>query len=96
MYTLTLSAMCLTLSFSIGVHTAGDVQPIELIVAGDGIVEGDMNGDGVVTIQDAIEILEIAQGYKTATPDQLRSDPNGNGSITVDDAIRILNIISVR
>lgn len=90
---LSLGAMAIIGSFSLGIQTAGDIQPISLIEAGSVQTRGDIDGNGVVDIQDVIVILEIANGYAEATPDQLRADPNGDGRLTVDDAIRILTDI---
>jgi len=93
---LVLSIFCLTGSFAIGMRSAGQVQPIHLIEAGGTLQAGDVDGNGIVDIHDAIEILEIAQGYSTATPDQLQADPNNDGVLTVDDAIRILSLLSLQ
>ncbi|MDD5751744.1 MAG: dockerin type I repeat-containing protein [Candidatus Peribacteraceae bacterium] len=82
--------LCLAASFAVGIQTAGEVQPIALIEAGSPVSTGDMDGNGIVTGQDAIVILEIVRGYRTATPEQLLSDPNGDGALTSDDALRIL------
>jgi hypothetical protein len=78
-------------SFAIGVQTTGDVQPVSLIRAGSIQLSGDMNEDGSISVQDALIILEIAQGYTRPTPSQIMADPNGDGNLTVDDAIRVLS-----
>ena len=80
-------------SFSIGMHTAGNVQPFTIIEAGSASVSGDMNGDGSLTVEDARLILEIAQSYRKPSPAQLNADPNGDGQLTVDDAVRLLLIL---
>jgi hypothetical protein len=54
-----------------------------------------MDGNGVADVSDAMIIIEIAQGYTTATSDQLRADPNSDGALTVDDALRILSNLSL-
>ena len=82
-------------SFGAGIQTAGDLRTIQWSSATDG-VRGDMDGDGTVDETDVIAILEIAQGYRTATPRELEADPNGNGVIAVDDAIRVLRTLSNR
>ena len=86
-------SLCLATSFAVGIQTAGEVQPIALIEAGSPVSAGDMDGNGMVTVQDAIAILEIARGYAVPTPEQLLSDPNGDGALTVDDALRILRAL---
>jgi len=83
-------------SFSLGIQSAGEVRPISLIEAGSIQIAGDINGNGVVDLRDVVSILEIAQGYNSATPEQLRADPNRDGMLTVDDAIRILSELSLR
>lgn len=57
---------------------------------------GDVNGDGSVNEHDVIVILEVAQGYRTATPDELAADPNANGVLAIDDAIRVLRTMLSR
>ncbi len=93
---LALTTLCLVSSFAIGMRTAGNVQPVRLIEAGGTLQAGDIDADGIVSISDAIAILEIAQGYTVATPEQLSADPNDDGALTVDDAIRILSILSLQ
>ena len=86
-------ALCIAASFAIGIQSAGEVQPISLIEAGSPSRVGDVDGNGSVDVQDAIAVLEMVQGYQTATPDQLLSDPNGDGALTIDDALRILRTL---
>lgn len=88
-----LGLACIASSFSIGIHTAGDVQPFTLIEAGSTNLSGDMDDNGAVDIQDVIIILEIVQGYREADATARSADPNGDGRITVDDALRILSNI---
>lgn len=91
---LALAFLSVTLSFAIGIQTAGDVQTISSIEAEDPRITGDMNADGRVDERDVIEILEVVRGYEEATPEQLLADPNGDGSLTVDDALRMLHDLS--
>ncbi len=91
-----LSSLSVVGAFSLGIQTAGEVQPITLIEAGSIQQAGDVDGSGFVDIQDVISILEVAQGYQPATPEQLRSDPNGDGILTVDDALRILTTLTLQ
>ena len=93
---LALGVACIVSSFAIGIQSVGEIQPVTLIEAGSVQQAGDMDGNGSIDIQDAISVLEIAQGYKEATPDQLRADPNGDGQLTVDDALRILATLAIR
>lgn len=91
-----LGALCVVSSFALGVRTAGDVQTVAPTEAGGIRLTGDVDNDGHVTVQDAIDILEVAQGYEEATPEQLLADPNADGSLTVEDALRILEDIASR
>lgn len=93
---LSLGTLCVVSSFAIGLQTAGNVQPVHLIEAGGTAQAGDLDGNGTVNIADAIAILEIAQGYALATPEQLLADPNSDGALTVDDAIRVLSILNLQ
>ncbi|MDP7477241.1 MAG: hypothetical protein QF442_02220, partial [Candidatus Peribacteraceae bacterium] len=60
---LVLSAFCLVGSFTLGLQTSGNVQPVALIEAGGLHLPGDMDGNGVADVSDAMIIIEIAQGY---------------------------------
>lgn len=84
-----LGLLAVVASFSLGMETAGTLRTIEWSSATDGLL-GDMNGDNTVDERDVIVMLELSQGYRSATPDELAADPNGNGVIGVDDALRVL------
>ena len=88
---LALGTACVLSSFFIGTQSVGEIQPVTLIKAGNIDQTGDVNGDGSVTVRDAVRILEITQGYAQAEPSDLKADPNKDGVLTVDDAIRILS-----
>ena len=52
---------------------------------------GDVDGNGTVTVSDAIMALRCAMGIMTLTSEQrARADMDGNGTISVSDAIMIL------
>ncbi|MBO4696449.1 MAG: hypothetical protein J5643_04085 [Lachnospiraceae bacterium] len=54
---------------------------------------GDMDGDGEITVADALAVLRIAAKLVPETPDSLRiADMDGDGEITVSDALRVLRI----
>lgn len=93
---LSLATLAVVSSFTLGIKTANEVQTVAPMEASGTRLSGDINEDGVVDTHDAIVILEIARGYKVATPDELMGDPNSDGKLTIDDAIRILNDISIR
>ncbi len=88
---LALGVVCIASSFAIGIQSVGEVQPVTLIEAGSIEQTGDVNGDGRLTVEDAIYVLEVSEGYVSASPRELMADPNKDGQFTVSDAIRILN-----
>ena len=56
-----------------------------------GAVPGDMSGDGVVDIVDALSILRAAMGLITATPEQIAvCDMDGDNELTVADALQVM------
>lgn len=93
---LSLGTLAIVSSFAIGLKTSGNIQTVAPIEASATTVSGDVDADGIITVRDAIAILEVANGYKDATPENLLADPNADGQLTVDDAIRILHDLSVR
>ncbi|MBR6006501.1 MAG: Ig-like domain-containing protein [Clostridia bacterium] len=55
--------------------------------------DGDLDGDGSVTVADALIALRIAMGIIEPSGDQVaHGDMNGNGSIDVNDAVMILRM----
>lgn len=92
---LSIAAACLTSSFLLGISSAGEVAPAQLIEAGGFPSTGDIDGSGVVDGADVTLILEMVQGYREPTAAQLKADPNGDGQLTIDDALRILSRISL-
>ncbi|UPA23116.1 hypothetical protein K8942_02790 [Candidatus Peribacteria bacterium] len=91
-----LGTLAVVSSFALGLKTAGNIQTVAPMEASGTRLTGDISEDGIIDVRDAITILEIANGYRDATPDELLADPNGDGALTIDDAIRILNDIAVR
>ena len=85
-----LGMLCMASAFAIGTRTSGNVQTIGSTEALGGRLPGDVNDDALVTVADAVVILEVANGYRTATPKELLGDPNADGKLTIDDALRIL------
>ena len=54
---------------------------------------GDMDGDGEITVADALRALRIAAKLAEPTADDLRiGDVDGDGEITVADALKILRV----
>ncbi len=62
--------------------------------AGTPLIHGDVDGDGQVTVQDAIMVLRYIVGMVYLNQDQmLRADVDGDGQVNVNDAILILRYI---
>lgn len=85
----------MTAAFVLGVETAGDVPQIPTTNASDSAVHGDLSGNGILGPEDARIALEIAQGYRSPTPDELAADPNRDFHITFEDAASILDMLSL-
>ena len=54
---------------------------------------GDANGDGKVTITDAVAVVNYILNTTQGTFNVAAADVDGNGSITITDAVSIVNII---
>lgn len=90
---LTLGCASIASSFGLGIYTTGSVQPVSLIEAGSMEIRGDLNRNGQIDLEDVRLILEVAEGYRSATIEELKADPNDDGVLTVDDAISLLSQI---
>ncbi len=75
-------------------HSSGEEESIDINVVGGtvtvvDVLQGDVNGDGVVSSDDAIHLL-----YHTFLPDRFPVNQNcdfdGNGAVASDDAIYLL------
>ena len=92
--TLAIVISSMTVAFVLGVETSGDVQPVvNQTRAGGAVLEGDINGNGVLDIDDAVLVLELARGDRTPQPKELAADPNQDFSFTISDAIQILKTL---
>lgn len=83
-------ASSVTTAFALGIQTAGDFATVESTQADASQYTGDFNGNGNLDVQDARIALELAQGFRTPTPDDLSADPNNDFVITFDDVLSIL------
>ncbi len=89
--TILIVASSMSLAFVLGIETAGDMQPvINETSAVNMVLDGDLNGSGILDVNDARIALELAQNYRTPTPHELAADPNQDFNFTVEDAISIL------
>ena len=99
--TVALGVICIVGSFRLGIETVGEVHPFDRSNAAQSEpradimdIAEDIDGDGIVTENDASEALQIALGYKKAETWQLRRVPGGR--ITEKTALAILQKLRVR
>ena len=57
------------------------------------LIPGDANGDGAVTITDAVAIVNYILGNPSAEFVKKAADVSGDGNITITDAVGVVNII---
>lgn len=89
--TIAVIAVSMLGAFALGIGTAGDVHPvINATIAGTAVVAGDMNGNGMLDVNDARIALELAEGFRTPEAQELAADPNQDFQITAADAMTIL------
>ena len=69
------------------------VVTITFTVVNSAFTPGDMDGDGVITVADALRVLRIAAKLAEETPEAIAiGDMDCDGSITVSDALIVLRI----
>ncbi len=94
------TTLCCLLAFVIGLESAGNVRTFDRTQAAltdTASLRGDVDDDGTVDIQDAILVLERADGLETATAEEIRKgDVDGDYKLTVKDALRILRSLPTR
>ena len=56
------------------------------------IIGTDVDGDGVVTVSDALSVLRIASGISEEEATPLKGDVDADGALTVADALAILRV----
>jgi len=82
-----------------GVYTAtADKRKAKLVVkfsgtGGNAVLAGDVNGDGKVSITDAVYVVNYVLQQPAADFQEKAADLNGDGKITITDAVQIVNII---
>ena len=73
------------------VNTNDDCGYVDNIRYTPNYILGDVNGDGVVTTEDALLILRYTMGLQDLPANRvLAADYNGDGSVTAEDALLIL------
>ena len=69
-----------------GLSTHQDATPAAFIL-------GDANGDGQVTVTDAVAVMDYTRGQHPAGFNETAADVSGDGYVTATDAVLILNLI---
>ncbi len=57
------------------------------------VLAGDANGDGKISITDAVYVVNYVLHQPAADFNAVAADVNGDGNITITDAVMIVNII---
>lgn len=72
----------------------GNAQKAVLLDAGESVLAGDFNLDGMLSIADAVIARRIASGMMQATGDHLLRDTDDDGVITMADSIFVLHMLT--
>ena len=73
--------------------TVGDFSDSFAVTVERGVTRGDMDGDGEITVADALAALRIAAKLAEETPEAVAiGDVDGDGHVTVADALAILRV----
>ena len=57
--------------------------------------KGDVDGDNVITLKDALMLLRAITGLEKLSEDQfLRADLNGDEKLTIDEALKVLQYVN--
>ena len=66
---------------------------VDEIILTPNFIKGDANGDGKVTITDAVAIVNYILGNPSGNFNINAADVSGDGNITITDAVGVVNII---
>lgn len=100
-----MSTASIALSFFLGVQSAGDLQPFsssEALEPDASVIDaihdaGDVDGNGVLEIRDAILIFEFASDLSSPTASEFAAaDLSGDLRVTNEDGLRLLHMLSIR
>lgn len=96
------AAACVMGSFLVGIRSAGEVRPFDALKAStfeqvdtvpSETLRGDINGDGLLSVDDAILLLEMVQKERPGSEQALLADPDADGQLTARDALEILRSV---
>jgi len=75
--------------------TAANPYTVTVQLAVDTNAMGDVDGNGIIEVRDALMLLQAANDLLNLTPEQfLRADLNGDGELLATEALRILQYVS--
>jgi len=75
----------------VSIQSNGGSATLPVILAVNGSLLGDANGDSILNILDVIAIVNMVLG--ATEPDLSTADLNGDGEVTILDIIQLLNLI---
>lgn len=77
------------------IFNAGEGYPILAWQGGEAVSYGDLNGDGEITVADALRVYQFINGSVELTDGQAAAaDVNGDGEITAADALLVYRYVS--
>ena len=88
-----------TIAFMLGVRKAATTYYFDNIVFEIDedhvaqVLPGDVNGDGTVTIQDVVAIVDYTLGKGSSAFNEKAADVTGDGQINVSDVVAVVNIL---
>ncbi|MFA6523379.1 MAG: dockerin type I domain-containing protein [Candidatus Peribacteraceae bacterium] len=96
---MTLATLCVAGAFVTGIRSAGEVHPFDATLAQQAILEqqthdGDVDGNGVTNVDDAIALVSIINDGTERTAQALHGDMDGDGSLTLNDLLQLLTRVA--
>ena len=78
-----------------GGRDANDPYSVTVQQGVESNAKGDVDGDNVITLRDAVMLLRAIVGLQTLTEEQfLRADLNGDGTLTITEALKVLQYVN--
>lgn len=101
--TMSLGVLSIIAVFGLGIRSANDTQIFDRTEASQnaadilGTVQGDIDGNGLLSLQDVIIKAEALQGLRQLTPKQIiDGDRDGDYKATMKDILRDLHDLADR
>ncbi|MBQ9555375.1 MAG: leucine-rich repeat protein [Muribaculaceae bacterium] len=64
-----------------------------IVAIGEDVVAGDVNGDGQVTIDDVVALIDYLLSGNASLEDVANADCNGDGQVTIDDVVALIDYL---